>query len=88
MKLTQTEAQIVITEAYRLQEMYKDSRARLGQAIWWCCQNTEDHRTNVEVSQRLVQILEIQSQQNKLDFFYWTDDQKVLEAFYEHFVES
>ncbi len=60
--------------ALRANEMSKSSM-RFGQALWLLV--TEDHE---DLAQRHLA--------TELDFFYEEDNQKVMEIFFEHYVEN
>lgn len=84
-KLSQLEATQVITEAYRLKFQYANSGSRLSQAIWWC---SSQHSTlPEELQEKLYQLID-QHRGTELDFYYWKDEQKVIQKMYELYVEE
>lgn len=83
MKLTREESLLVLKEAKLLQAEYASSGSRLGQSIHWL----RDYGYLQEDVHRNLDTLLNENEQKGIDFYHWTDDNKVLEAFYEHFVE-
>lgn len=82
-RLTQLEATQVITEAYRLKFQHAASGSRLSQAIWWC---SSLHSTlPEELQEKLYQLID-QHRGTELDFYYWKDEQKVIQKMYELYV--
>lgn len=84
-KLTRQEASRVLTEARRLQLIYKDSKARLGQAIWWCY--TENSTLPEELKEKLFTLIDADRATDN-DFYYWNDKNDVVNKFYELYVEQ
>lgn len=84
-KLSRKEASQVITEAYRLKEAHKDAHGRLSQSIWWC----SSHHSTLpeELQEKLYQLID-QHRGTELDFYYWKDEQKVIQKMYEFYVEE
>lgn len=85
--LTQQEAQLVLQEAYSLKAKYAHAKSRLGQSIHWVSSPTVEVTAVENIKFTLYRLL-VDKQAEGVDFFYWPDDNKVLEAFYEHFVEQ
>jgi len=84
-KLTRYEASRILLEARRLEALYKASKARLGQAIWWCA--GDESQLEVELSLKLGVFLDKDGGGEK-DFYHWIDDHKVIKKFYELYVEQ
>lgn len=83
-KLTRKEASEVITEARRLQVLHQPY-SRMGQAIWWC---SSQHSTlPEELQEKLYQFID-QHRGTELDSYHWKDAKKVIQKFYELYVEE
>lgn len=85
MKLSSKEASQVITEAYRLKEVHKDAHSRLGQSIWWC---SSQHSTLPEDLQTKLYELIDPHRGTELDFYHDNKDNRVIQKFYELYVEE
>ena len=85
-KLTQQEAQLVLQEAYRLKA--ECAGTRMGQSIWWVASGSYlNPLLSKELQKNLFNLLDFKHD-NDVDFYHWTDDNNVLQCFYEHFVEQ
>lgn len=84
-KLTQQEAVRVLAEASHLQYLHRKSKARLGQAIWWCY--TENSTLSEELKEKLYNLID-KDRGTDDDFYYFTDNDKVIELFYKLYVEQ
>lgn len=84
--LSRKEASQVIAEAYRLKFQYANSGSRLSQSIWWCCSN-QTSTLPEELQGKLYQLVD-QHRGSELDFYHWKDEQKVIQKFYELYVEE
>ena len=84
-KLTRQEAREILLEAQRLKKLYSDCRPRLGQAIWWCAGN--ESQLSLELRLKLGEFLEKDSGGEK-DVYHWIDDHKIIQKFYELYVEQ
>lgn len=83
--LTQQEAQLVLQEAYRLKAEYANAKSRIGQSMHWTA--SLDSKLPFGLVCRLANLLE-DKQAEGIDFYHWADDNKVIQCFYEHFVEQ
>lgn len=84
-KLSRKEASDVLTEARRLQEVHKDAHSRLSQSIWWC---SSEHSTLPEELQTKLYLLIDKHRGTELDFYYDNKDNRVIQRFYETYVEE
>lgn len=85
-KLTHLEATKVLTDAYRLRTEYRQSGSRLGQSIHWAA-NPELSSLDMSLQEKLILILDA-FHATDLDFYHLTDDNRVMECFYKHYVEQ
>lgn len=83
-KLSRKEASEVISEARRLQTLHTPY-SRMGQAIWWC--STVTSVLPEELQEKLYQLVD-QHRGSELDFYHWPDAKKVIQRFYELYVEE
>lgn len=84
-KLTQQEAVRVLEEASHLHYLHLKSKARLGQAIWWCY--TENSTLPEELKEKLYNLID-KDRGTDDDFYYWRDEVAVTNKFYELYVEQ
>lgn len=86
-KITREQASEVLMEAYKLKstqaKSYGDNHARLGQSIHWV--TTMGDISN-ELKLTLQQMLDYHHA-TAYDFFYQKDDEKVIEMFFNNYVE-
>lgn len=83
-KLSRKEASQVIIEARRLQVLHTPY-SRMGQSIWWC--STKQSTLPEELQEKLYQLID-QHRGTELDFYHFTDGDKVIELFYQLYVEN
>ena len=86
-KLSRKEASDVLAEARRLQEKYKDSGSRLSQSIHWACGYEAESQLPKELCLKLLAMLD-KYDQTELDFYHDNKDNRVIQKFYEHYVEE
>lgn len=84
-KLNHKEASQVIMEAYRLKFQCVDSGSRLSQSIWWC--STKQSTLPEELQEKLYQLID-QHRGTELDFYHDNKDNRVIQKFYEYYVEE
>ena len=85
-KLTHLEATKVLTEAYQLRTQYRESGSRLGQSIHWAC-NPEISSLDKSLQDKLLSLLDA-DHASPNDFYYFTDNDKVIELFYQCYTEN
>lgn len=84
--LTQEEAGLVIAEADRLMRLNFQYNSRLGQSIWWCC---DDQYSNLskDLRDKLYSLLD-SDRTTTYDFYHWNNEHEVITSFYARYVEE
>lgn len=84
-KLTRKEASNIIEEARRLYKLHETSSSRLGQAIWWCSSQHSTLPENLQI--KLYELID-PHRGTEVDFYHEKDPKKVVQKFYELYVQE